>query len=680
MLLPENRRQQLDGIIQKMIANKESDENIQFVVKDFTQKYQNEAQPPSTAPKNFAEDTMAEKATFPATGTESRLGIAAKTIGNIPASGLNFAKNTLEFFNPLNTLRTLGQIPEAAKQTVDAFGGDTGKAILKTAKEIPGQAAKALVPQFIQHIFKGDTQKAAATLENDPVGQILPLILLGRGIAEKTGNVAAFDKAISTAAKPVTVPAKIVGNAAGSVVSQILGTATGAGASSIREGFKATPEFRQALRGQTTPDEVVSSVHDAVNTIREARHDTYIDQLKKIGEDTKSHDISPVIKAVDTNLKKFNIRVKEDGSLDFSRSSIANNGSARADVQGVFDTVKDWGSQAGDRTGIGLDTLKKQLGDFYSPSSQARAFVQSIKGSVSDILHKEVPGYTKLTSDYQKASNLLDDIRSATGAGGTAKADTVFTKLSQAMKGDKEFRLEVLRQIETTGGQSRLMDKIAGIQLAPVIPRGLVGKGADVGAAFTFLAGHFNPSFIPALLATSPRIVGEFINALGVSAKAGSKIAQAVNKLTPHRAALALPATIQTNTQPQETKQKSQSSKDSTIGTLGDVAMLAIPGGIEAKAAARAIPKITQIARQFLKTEPPYGLLRDLEHYIDVVRLRKAAPYPNFKADVVSQLENAGIQLPKTEKELVKLMDEILSRAKEPYLQARDKLGRFLKQ
>lgn len=44
MALSEGRRQQLDGIVQKMLTNKESDENIQFVVNDFKTKYEGKAE------------------------------------------------------------------------------------------------------------------------------------------------------------------------------------------------------------------------------------------------------------------------------------------------------------------------------------------------------------------------------------------------------------------------------------------------------------------------------------------------------------------------------------------------------------------------------------------------------------------------------------------------------------
>lgn len=44
-MLSEQRRQQLDGIIQQMVRNKEKDSDIQFVVDDFKSKYENETQP-----------------------------------------------------------------------------------------------------------------------------------------------------------------------------------------------------------------------------------------------------------------------------------------------------------------------------------------------------------------------------------------------------------------------------------------------------------------------------------------------------------------------------------------------------------------------------------------------------------------------------------------------------------
>lgn len=47
-MLDETRRQQLDGIVKKMIANKESDSNVQLVVSDFISKYDTKIAQPKT--------------------------------------------------------------------------------------------------------------------------------------------------------------------------------------------------------------------------------------------------------------------------------------------------------------------------------------------------------------------------------------------------------------------------------------------------------------------------------------------------------------------------------------------------------------------------------------------------------------------------------------------------------
>jgi len=479
--------------------------------------------------------TQKNVATFPATGNETPLGVAAKTVGNIPSSAVNFGKNVIQSINPIHTAETITQIPAVWNDLVKEKGGVL-PALESALKEVPGTTYKTLIPQFIQHIVKGDFKQAAATIENDPVGQIAPLLFMARGAATAAGKGAEFDSTISTIAKPITAPIKSVGGGTAKLGTQILGAGTGAGASSVQEAVSAgkaggttLDTFTQAMRGKLTPEEIMKSAQDVVQSIKEERSKSYTADLQKIGANATSHDISPILSELNKQLDNFGITKNADGSLDFSRSAIAKTATARNDVQGVYDTLKDWGTKAGDRTGIGLDTLKRQLGDFYSDSSQARAFVQAIKGKVTGILNKEIPGYQKMTSAYQKASNLLDEIKSATGIGTNARPDTVFTKLTTAMKGDKDFRLEVLREMEKT--DPSLMDKIAGSNLSSWVPRGLVGRGADVLSALQILTHGINPSMISVFLGTSPRIVGEFMRATGMASSKISQITGALKKL-----------------------------------------------------------------------------------------------------------------------------------------------------
>ena len=137
----------------------------------------------------------------------------------------------------------------------------------------------------------------------------------------------------------------------GSVAAQGFGATTGAGAASVKSAFNGSQAFLDAMRGKVTPEQVVQTAQDAVQNIAESRRQAYLGDLAKLGENTKSIDITPITQTLQEKLQAFGIKAGPKGTLDFSRSSIANNGTARADVQGVYNTLKTWGTQPGDILG-----------------------------------------------------------------------------------------------------------------------------------------------------------------------------------------------------------------------------------------------------------------------------------------------------------------------------------------
>lgn len=100
MPLPDTRRTQLDGIVNQMISNEESDSNIQLVVNDFVSKYQNESVvlPPKRDLLRKTSDIVSTvfpgKQAGQAIGTLSGLGItkAKESLGVVP-------KGTTEAFD-----------------------------------------------------------------------------------------------------------------------------------------------------------------------------------------------------------------------------------------------------------------------------------------------------------------------------------------------------------------------------------------------------------------------------------------------------------------------------------------------------------------------------------------------------------------------------------------------------
>jgi len=478
--------------------------------------------------------------TFPAQGSkEGFVSAPAKALGNIPSSAVNFGKGILNFLNPVKNVKT---IIEAGKQVVQSVKDQGVKGTLETlAKNIPDAAYHTLVPQFIQNAVdyaknpsEETKSKLLDTVVNDPVGQFAPLILVSKGIADKAGVGEHFDTAMKAIADPVINGAKKTGSAlartTGTVGKTVLGFTTGAGPESIAGDARATPEFTQAMRGEKTPEQIVDTAQNMFEDIRTARRAQYLKDFKSLDEYKKSSDITPIHDQLEKSLNDFGVKVDKNGNLDFSRSSIANKTEAKTDIQGVYDNVKEWGKLPGDRTVIGLDTLKKQLDDLYSPSGQARAFVQAVKSSVRDVIVENYPKYEKMTQGYQDASEILNNIKSATGLGGKAGYDTVFTKLTRALKSDNSFRKQMLDTIEQKTG-SNLKDYISGANLSGLAPKGIAGQLTDVGVAFQLLRGMFNPAEIPAILSTSPRVVGEFVRALGVGTRNAAKVIDAVRAL-----------------------------------------------------------------------------------------------------------------------------------------------------
>ncbi len=488
--------------------------------------------------------------TFPSNPVGSPLGEAAKTVANIPGSAVNFAvKGVGGTLNPLNTLKTgqnLAQSVQGARQEaqVDPRGKN---AILKdTITGLPNAAYHSLVPSFIQHLIKGNTEEAARNITEDPVGQIAPLILMGKAAAEKAGVGPQFDAAISKTAKTATAPFRAAGNAvtkvAGKVASETLGVTTGAGGEAVRQAYNATPEFTEALRGRTPESAIVDKAQSALENIRETRRVNYRTQLENLKGDETIIDFKPIENKLHTNLKNYGVKVADDGTLDFSRSVIGNAPEAVRVIESAYKDIIDWGKQQGDTTPAGLDILKKRLDDLYAPTGQSRSFVQSLKETVTQRLN-EVPGYEDMTRGYADMTKLINDIKSGTGAGGKASADTVIKKLNSALKQNQDFRLEMVKELEKHSGQN-LLQELSGSSLSSAIPRGLFGKGLDLLGLSLLLRGFIEPSVFIELASSSPRLVGEFVRALGLSARKTKALLNQINNVQ-----IPTPAAISPNKQ-----------------------------------------------------------------------------------------------------------------------------------
>jgi hypothetical protein len=271
----------------------------------------------------------------------------------------------------------------------------------------------------------------------------------------------------------------------------------------------------------------VANAKEALSAIKDKRASAYQEQLSKIQGGQES-DITPIQMKMSDLMKRFGVRVEADGSLNMTRTSLGKAGNK--DVEDVVQTIRQWGNQKGDKTAVGLDTLKRQLDDFYSDSSNARGFVAALRNEVKGTIVKNVPEYSTMTKDYAEATTLIKDIESGLmlrkqGMTGRVTADQTLRRLISSMKDNFVLRRELLEVLGDQGGKD-LAAEVGGVAMSQFLPRGLAGVPAGMVGMAAYLQ-YINPKFVPLIAASSPRIAGEFIRMLGkgVSAVPGASIA-----------------------------------------------------------------------------------------------------------------------------------------------------------
>jgi len=421
-------------------------------------------------------------------------------------------------------------------------------------KLIPGEQGNekqfdAVVQFFVDRY--GSLDAAKQTIINDPVGAALDIATVfsgGGGVVRQAGNVskiapiAKAGEVIQKAGEvidPLTLGAKgvdVTRKLAGEVGKQALGFTTGAGPEAIKAAFRAEgPEFRQALRGETKPKDIVEVTRRALSDVEEARGTQYKERLQSIAETSgDSLDISKTVvnakketPAFDNEIARFGAKRADDGSIDWSRSAIDETDQRKLEL--LNEVYKEWGTQKGDRTALGLDLLYRRIRDTGMESKQGQAVITSLSRELKNDITKQVPEYATMKAEYQQVSEFIEELDTALAIGNGNRTETAITKLTQVLKQDKEYRQALVTQLEQATG-AKITPQIAGAALRTWLPRGLVERmfgAGGVGAGI--LTPHLLLGIATGMTTLSPRLMGEFVRGLGV---ANNKIQDVVSAIT----------------------------------------------------------------------------------------------------------------------------------------------------
>lgn len=358
-MLTEQRRQQLDGIVQQMVANKEPDQNVQAVVNDFKSKYDNEASAPQS--KGFIEnfnDTATNLIKGAAKGVGSTLYTVPQSIakitdavtralegGKLDESMANLAKVTTALMHKANTLpdtdpnkKHLMDLAEENVKQLDRLRGDQNTreqkssslnekpAILtaqNTAEKVGYGAEKAaefLIPGGT--IAKGEKALQATTAAAAKGGKIAPLIektlnvaggagLEGAGAAivneAQTGNTKDSLKTGATAAL-LSVPFKIFGQLKKPVANVIQKSAEKKSAQALGATTKADKQLSDKIIPELLKRRVTFATRSGLMQKAQSSLEDVGGQLEDayaaLPPDTKV-DIAPVIKSLEDFKDKF---------------------------------------------------------------------------------------------------------------------------------------------------------------------------------------------------------------------------------------------------------------------------------------------------------------------------------------------------------------------------------------
>lgn len=525
-------------------------------------------------------------------------------LGNVVKSSANLIGSTASaIFQPIETIKSVGKLGLGAAE-----------------KLIPGQQSHEVYVDALSNFFKGrygSVGKALETMYSDPAGVALDLstILSGGGtalaklgtlgklekfanIASKVERTAAIEKAIkagelgkiatagqgiaSLGAKidplrAITKTASLVPKTIGKLGEVGLGLSTGTGPEYVRAGFNAAKaggeagtEFKSAMRGNLTAEDILANTKEALGTVKENRRTQYVSDLENVQKDTmvtKNGELyikRPVTEAdvraglapkssvgktsfVSTKLSTLGLKkiatqtlkdllgadVKGKGVTEFIEKNRPSLDSRN--IQKVVDLLYGWQ----DLTPLGLNKLRQEIVSFekagikLAPAeNRFNKFVNDLGHGLNEYLKERVPTIKPLNENYAKASEMIKDIDKTLSLGNNISPDTAIRKITSSLKDINEHRRSVLGDLEKASG-TNLKSSIAGQRFNQFMPRALgqvLAGGGGLGVV-SGLIHAVSPGMITTLAATSPRLVGEFINALGVTAKVASDISAKVNSV-----------------------------------------------------------------------------------------------------------------------------------------------------
>lgn len=416
----------------------------------------------------------------------------------------------------LTEATTKGQKIGKTAETIAAFAAPSGAAFRagKALQAVPKVAQAGRVARGLAGIAPQVATDVGVELARTggDVKESLKTGALSAGTLGAFGALGAAGRGVSQLARKGIEKSQPIKSVFGRTGAEVLGKTTGAGTKAIEEAFTnpKVVEFARQAKGGTVDllDDALENTRGGLSKLLQKRAKDYRQQLSNIK--TASVFTTSKLKPTLNKSKQYVKTLGDDLDTIVEGRGVVNK--AISDVSGWTDTsVK------------GMDTLKRRLGSYERQlnapgKAPAKRIVSELKSRIREGLEENVKGYKKLTSEYSKTSDLIDEVTKALSLRKGNQRETAIRKLLQTIRRDDDTRNSLLKQLEEITGEP-ITAQISGALLAPKSPRGLAGALTPSLGGIAGLAVLANPSSWPLailyLASSSPRLVAEFLNIVG---------------------------------------------------------------------------------------------------------------------------------------------------------------------
>jgi len=459
-------------------------------------------------------------ALFPSKEGDSPIKAGFKALGNLPGSAYGLIKSLgSAVLHPVQTIQAIG------KPIGEKIGTEVGYALSKN-KEFYDKSTPtfdALTGALKERY--GSLENLQRTATNDPFGfgtDVLMVLQGGAGALEKTVEL---NKALSTTAKGVTIPAGKVTEGVSGAVSKTtkfgVSQATGLNPETISNIIKDPKAFTPEALKETTRVNLGSSVKEAI--------DVRLDNLSDIGSGYETIRQLPVKVSVPQNLindtlKKYGIEVV-DGKVKVTAEAkpfTTADKTALEDFINVYGNEPVLSSNAFLNARQGLSQLSKYDA---AKTGNLTPVARELRGLYDQLGKEQIPGLSQLDSLYAPEVKQLSQIKSDYLTKTGEFKDGAINKIANLTGAGKEQVLGRLEKI-VPGIEQRI--KI--VKAAEDIERasGLkVGTYARAGLG-VFGVSTFNlPAILTAIIA-SPEVAVRLLRAYGFTNKTAQPIIKAL--------------------------------------------------------------------------------------------------------------------------------------------------------